>query len=148
MEASRTAISRSYAAACQRKLTFGTGWMGEAQKAAAEATETCAAKANSNVRRLLIASSTEPPDTDPYVRWCGRGGVVRLPPIPIGGGTLARCRPERREMPDLGPPGTPDEPVTGLAEIALLHDPGLCAGRIAQLVEQLTLNQRVRGSKP
>lgn len=24
-----------------------------------------------------------PPDTDPYVRWCGRGGVVRLPPIPI-----------------------------------------------------------------
>jgi hypothetical protein len=20
---------------------------------------------------------------DPYVRWCGRGGVVRLPPIPI-----------------------------------------------------------------
>jgi hypothetical protein len=30
----------------------------------------------------------------------------------------------------------------------LLHDPGLCAGRIAQLVEQLTLNQRVPGSSP
>src|SRR6266550_9185421 len=25
----------------------------------------------------------EPPYTDPYVRWCGRGGVARLPPIPI-----------------------------------------------------------------
>ncbi|MDA1315617.1 MAG: hypothetical protein O2968_19990, partial [Acidobacteria bacterium] len=22
-------------------------------------------------------------DADPHVRWCGRGGVVRLPPIPI-----------------------------------------------------------------
>src|SRR5271167_311733 len=23
--------------------------------------------------------------TDPYARWCGRGGVVRRPPIPIDG---------------------------------------------------------------
>jgi len=22
--------------------------------------------------------------TDPYARWCGRAGVARLPPIPIG----------------------------------------------------------------
>ena len=29
------------------------------------------------------ALSIEPPDTDPYVRWCGRGGVARRPPIPI-----------------------------------------------------------------
>jgi hypothetical protein len=29
------------------------------------------------------AQSAEPPYTDPYVRWCGRGEVVRLPPIPI-----------------------------------------------------------------
>ena len=27
--------------------------------------------------------SIEPPCTDPYARWCGRGGAVRLPPIPI-----------------------------------------------------------------
>ncbi len=27
--------------------------------------------------------SVEPPCTDPYARWCGRGGAVRLPPIPI-----------------------------------------------------------------
>src|SRR5215475_13028880 len=32
-------------------------------------------------RRLIFA---EPPYTDPYVRWCGRGGAARLPPIPIG----------------------------------------------------------------
>jgi hypothetical protein len=29
------------------------------------------------------AQSAEPPCTDPYARWCGRGGAVRLPPIPI-----------------------------------------------------------------
>src|SRR5262249_44166299 len=34
-------------------------------------------------RRSADRIITEPPDTDPYVRWCGRGGVVRLPPIPI-----------------------------------------------------------------
>src|SRR5262249_30039811 len=34
-------------------------------------------------RRSADRTITEPPDTDPYVRWCGRGGVVRRPPIPI-----------------------------------------------------------------
>ena len=29
------------------------------------------------------AQVTEPPYTDPYVRWCGRGGAARLPPIPM-----------------------------------------------------------------
>jgi Group II intron, maturase-specific domain len=28
---------------------------------------------------------------DPYARWCGRGGAVRRPPIPING-TLCTCR--------------------------------------------------------
>src|SRR5712675_3622949 len=32
-----------------------------------------------------MLKSIEPPYTDPYVRWCGRGGVARLPPIPILG---------------------------------------------------------------
>ena len=27
----------------------------------------------------LVTQLAEPPDTDPPVRWCGRGGVVRLP---------------------------------------------------------------------
>lgn len=26
---------------------------------------------------------TEPPDADPHVRWCGRGGALQHPPIPI-----------------------------------------------------------------
>src|SRR5260370_7975713 len=30
-------------------------------------------------------SVSHPPYTDPYVRWCGRGGAARLPPIPIFG---------------------------------------------------------------
>jgi len=31
----------------------------------------------------LPAQVTEPPYADPHVRWCGRGGAARLPPIPI-----------------------------------------------------------------
>jgi hypothetical protein len=36
---------------------------------------------------MLVAHGRplEPPYTDPYVRWCGRGGAARLPPIPIFG---------------------------------------------------------------
>jgi release factor glutamine methyltransferase len=34
-------------------------------------------------RKIVSAQSNEPPYTDPYVRWCGRGGAARLPPIPI-----------------------------------------------------------------
>jgi RNA-directed DNA polymerase len=37
------------------------------------------------LRYLGQLSSVEPPYTDPYVRWCGRGGAARLPPIPIAG---------------------------------------------------------------
>src|SRR6266481_5861308 len=35
------------------------------------------------LREQVFAQSIEPPYTDPYVRWCGRGGAARLPPIPI-----------------------------------------------------------------
>ena len=30
-----------------------------------------------------FAESAEPPDADPHVRWCGRGGGVTRPPMPI-----------------------------------------------------------------
>jgi hypothetical protein len=33
--------------------------------------------------RRVLAQLLEPPCTDPYARWCGRGGAARLPPIPI-----------------------------------------------------------------
>jgi hypothetical protein len=33
----------------------------------------------------VLAQLLEPPCTDPYARWCGRGGAARLPPIPITG---------------------------------------------------------------
>src|SRR6266699_1463170 len=35
--------------------------------------------------RSALVQLLEPPYTDPYVRWCGRGGAERLPPIPING---------------------------------------------------------------
>src|SRR5712671_7344215 len=31
----------------------------------------------------VLAQSAEPPDADPHVRWCGRGGEVTLPPMPL-----------------------------------------------------------------
>jgi hypothetical protein len=36
-----------------------------------------------------LAQSSEPPDADPHVRWCGRGGEVTLPPMPISGQIMA-----------------------------------------------------------
>ena len=42
------------------------------------------------------AQVTEPPYADPHVRWCGRGGAVRLPPIPIWS-LWDRVRPLRAE---------------------------------------------------
>src|SRR6266436_1191603 len=36
-----------------------------------------------DAKQTVCAQSGEPPYTDPYVRWCGRGGAARLPPIPI-----------------------------------------------------------------
>ena len=38
---------------------------------------------DSKINRLVIAQPAEPPNAGPHVRWCGRGGVARLPPIPI-----------------------------------------------------------------
>src|SRR5689334_329450 len=38
-------------------------------------------------------AATEPPCTDPYARWWGRGGAVRLPPIPIEEIEIAGSRP-------------------------------------------------------
>ena len=42
--------------------------------------------------RPARAQVTEPPEADPHVLWCGRGGVVRLPPIPIVPGMIESLR--------------------------------------------------------
>ena len=44
-------------------------------------------------------NSVEPPCTDPYARWCGRGGAARLPPIPICASALPGDTPP---VPPLG----------------------------------------------
>jgi hypothetical protein len=36
-------------------------------------------------RSLVAVAPTEPPCTDPYARWCGRGERVTAPPMPIAG---------------------------------------------------------------
>jgi len=43
-------------------------------------------------RRPPHDAATEPPCTDPYARWWGRGGAARLPPIPIA---LERAKQRR-----------------------------------------------------
>src|ERR1700730_3867052 len=48
--------------------------------------------------RSALACLLDPPYTDPYVRWCGRGGAARLPSIPIFG-------PSRRSWPLAGGSG-------------------------------------------
>src|SRR5262245_50967540 len=78
-----------------------------------------------------IADAWEPPGQVP-------GGFL------FGGGSMGL----RSESSCAGDDGGGGIALAGLAGIALLHDPDPCAGRIAQLVEQLTLNQRVPGSSP
>jgi hypothetical protein len=72
----------------QHSLAFLTADRGEPSDAAQEGTESPLAKRGSQSpasgasdRRAL--NSIEPPCTDPYARWCGRGGAARLPPIPL-----------------------------------------------------------------
>ena len=53
---------------------------------------------NLSARRSLTRSNRR--GTDPYARWCGRGDVVRRPPIPIN-----RPYAARRIRPRSAPPG-------------------------------------------
>jgi hypothetical protein len=72
----------------QYPLAFLTAGRGEPSDADQEGTESPLAKrgtqspaSGASHRRSL--NSIEPPCTDPYARWCGRGGAARLPPIPM-----------------------------------------------------------------
>jgi hypothetical protein len=53
-----------------------------------------------NTSSIVLAQLLEPPCTDPYARWCGRGGAARLPPIPIAAtlclGTFRTSRRNQR----------------------------------------------------
>ncbi len=48
------------------------------------------------------AQPSEPPCTDPYARWRGRGGAARLPPIPIGAAYHAGKSPAATKSPRKG----------------------------------------------
>ena len=47
---------------------------------------------------LFWLNRAEPPDADPHVRWCGRGGEVTLPPMPISESCVNLRRNSRRRL--------------------------------------------------
>jgi hypothetical protein len=50
-------------------------------------------------RKIACAQSSEPPDTDPYVRWCGRGRSREALPYPdLDDGGAATSMRERHEL--------------------------------------------------
>ena len=75
----------------QLRLDFSSAPTGEAWQAGREDIESSSAVSEperpANTSPIVLAQPLEPPCTDPYARWCGRGGVARLPPIPINGPT-------------------------------------------------------------
>ena len=55
--------------------------------------------------QAMPLDSVEPPCTDPYARWCGRGGAARLPPIPICASALPGDTPADRAGSSCEPAG-------------------------------------------
>src|SRR6267378_7393277 len=81
------------APANQLRLSFAGPEDGEAE------TETCRAakplwRTTTRTSRPVRAQLTEPPYADPHLRWCGRGGRVTVPPMPIA--TAIPVHPEVR----------------------------------------------------
>src|SRR5713101_2101465 len=74
----------------QLRLDFSSAPTGEARQAGGEDIESLLAA--NEPERPADTRRIKPPYTDPYVRWCGRGGAARLPPIPIPG-TFKTCQP-------------------------------------------------------
>ena len=70
-------------------------------------------------RVTSLSCPAEPPCTDPYARWCGRGGAARPPPIPVGPMSWRQYH-ARASYPGRPPAGQPDR---GQA----------CAGRVGQV---------------
>jgi hypothetical protein len=68
--------------------------MGEARRQCEPGTEANVATRAHETPAMCghIAQSAEPPYADPHVRWCGRGGAAKLPPIPIQGDGVAASR--------------------------------------------------------
>ena len=70
---------------CLAFLTVGRGEPSAADQVGTESPlakrETQSPATGGSYRRPR--NSIEPPCTDPYARWCGRGGAARLPPIPL-----------------------------------------------------------------
>jgi hypothetical protein len=90
---------------CRRSLASGDDRSNgpEAPLGAATATTNCRPPRRPSPSR----SAPSRRGTDPYARWCGRGGVVRRPPIPIEGGGVPHHRARfavcRKELPNPEP---------------------------------------------
>ncbi len=76
----------------QLQLAFTAGGRGEAPEATPEGTEpqpvTRTTESPADTKQLSwllgrMLNRIEPPCTDPYARWCGRGRAARPSPIPM-----------------------------------------------------------------
>ena len=96
--ASRTAmLMRTRRQNIQLELALEPAAKGEARSPDTQGTEARTARAEPErpaagqrhpSPQAMPLNSVEPPCTDPYARWCGRGGAARLPPIPIRASAL------------------------------------------------------------
>ena len=93
----RHAADKRYCPSCTSTLNGEARRRGNAGTQASSQMHASKPRWTSLLREQVSAQSTEPPDTDPYVRWCGRGGAARLPPIPVSveGGLNSPYRPYR-----------------------------------------------------
>jgi len=81
-------VSHAWPCASQSafRLSLSELGAGEACNGTRRAAKPPSAVRSLNLRPLCCVAGDqliEPPDADPLVRWCGRGGEVTLPPIPI-----------------------------------------------------------------
>src|SRR5438093_6722027 len=76
----------------QKQLDFSVAPTGEAREVGREETESSGATSESeNPARTRL----EPPCTDPYARWCGRGRRATAAPMPIQDMSGANASPTR-----------------------------------------------------
>jgi len=81
----------------QRELALPEPGRGEASCRDVREVEVVMASAETESPACIRLNPPNRRGTDPYARWCGRGGVARCPPIPIDGESASRAQSFRHD---------------------------------------------------